>query len=114
MEENRGCELRKSRRAELLMATMINEPVNRSILATWKKHFGTREDVLAPIFYDDFKQGGILFIGMNPSFVPQKIRTIVRDTEFENLDPETFYRWDNIASNEKNVDTCVKIGRYVH
>ena len=114
MEENRGCELRKSRRAELLMATMINEPVNRSILATWKKHFDARGDVYAPIFYDDFKPGGVLFIGMNPSFNPKGFRKVVRDTEFEKLDPESFYLWRNISTHPELVDTCIEIGRHVH
>ena len=92
---------------------VINETINRKILAIWKKHFVSRDDVLAPIFYDDFKQGGILFVGMNPSFSPPKIRLIVRDTEFENLEPESFYRWSNIVSDEKNIDICIKLSKNI-
>lgn len=93
---------------------MINAGINNKILSLWEKRFGVDWNGIAPIFYDDFKTGGILFIGMNPSFAPQKIRTIVKDTEFENLDPEAFYAWSHIAVDTKNVDTCIEIGRYVH
>lgn len=93
---------------------MINEKINRKILAVWKKHFSKDKEVYAPIFYDNFKQGGILFIGMNPSFTPRGVRAIVRGTEFEEIESETFYRWNNIASDPAHVDTCVRIGRLVH
>ena len=93
---------------------MINETINKKILKVWEKHFGKNDGVYAPIFYDDFKLGGVLFIGMNPSFNPRGFRKVVRDTEFENLDPEAFYLWRNIASDPNLIDTCVEIGRHVH
>src|SRR3989344_6159116 len=98
----------------LNLATVINETINRKILKVWQKHFGKSDGVYAPIFYDDFKPGGVLFIGVNPSLNPKGFRKVVRDTEFENLDPESFYRWSNIASNLKHIDICINIGRHVH
>lgn len=93
---------------------MINENINRKILAVWQKHFGTRDDIYAPIFYDDFKRGGILFIGMNPSFNPKGMRPILRGTEFEKLNFESFSKWSSAASDPAHVDTSIRIGRLVH
>ncbi|HEY4498572.1 MAG TPA: hypothetical protein VJH94_00745 [Candidatus Paceibacterota bacterium] len=93
---------------------MVNEKINKRIVALWKKHFGTSDKVYAPIFYDDFEPGGLLFIGVNPSFNPKGSRRAVRGTEFENLDPESFYRWSNIVSDPKYIDMCIAIGRHVH
>jgi hypothetical protein len=92
---------------------MINEPINSKILATWNKHFGTNDKVLAPIFYDDFKQGGLLFVGMNPSFNPKGMRAILRGTEFEKLDFESFSKWNTAMSDPTHVDTSIRMGRLV-
>src|SRR3989338_1375799 len=93
---------------------MINEKINSKILSVWKKHFGASDKVYAPIFYDDFKTGGILFIGMNPSFNPRGIRKIMRGTEFEKIDPETFYNWRTAAQDSAHVDDSIRFGRLVH
>jgi hypothetical protein len=93
---------------------VINEKINRKILAVWIKYFGTRDDVYAPIFYDDFKQDGILFIGMNPSFNPKGMRAITRGTEFEKLELESFSKWSTAASDPTHVDTSIRMGRLVH
>ena len=93
---------------------MINEKINSKILSVWKKHFGASDKVYAPIFYDDFKTGGILFIGMNPSFNPRGIRKIMRGTEFEKMDPETFYNWRTAAQDSAHVDDSIRFGRLVH
>ncbi|MBV9349792.1 MAG: hypothetical protein JO026_03505 [Patescibacteria group bacterium] len=93
---------------------MINASLNQKILAVWKKHFGTRKDVLAPIFYDNFKQGGILFIGMNPSFNPQGMRKIIRGTQFEKISPDIFYAWHTAATSPDQVDALIRLGRLVH
>ncbi len=92
---------------------MINEKINRKILAVWKKYFSDNKEVYAPIFYDEFKQGGILFIGMNPSFNPVGVRKLMRGTEFETRDPGSFYSWSNFASNPNSVDDSVRSGRLV-
>jgi hypothetical protein len=92
---------------------MINQIINRKILAVWRKHFGLRSDVYAPIFYDDFKPGGILFVGMNPSFNVPVFRGAVRGTKYEKLNPEHFYRWTTVTSSPVNIDTCIEISRRV-
>lgn len=89
---------------------MINKEINRRILAVWNKYFGTRTDVYAPVFYDDFRQGGILFVGMNPSFNVPVFKGAVRGTKHEKLDPETFCRW-SAADTPNDIDTHVEISR---
>lgn len=92
---------------------MINATINNKILGVWKKHFGANDQVYAPIFYDDFKTGGILFIGMNPSFNPRGVRKIIRNSEFSKLDPDEFYSWNSTSHDASLVDTAIKIGRLV-
>lgn len=92
---------------------MINATINNKILGVWKKHFGADDKVYAPIFYDDFKTGGILFIGMNPSFNPRGVRKIIRNSEFSKLDPDDFYSWRTTAADSSLVDTAIRIGRLV-
>lgn len=90
---------------------MINETINKKILTVWRKHFGTRTDVYAPSFYDDFKRGGILFIGMNPSFTIQGTRRIVRGTKFEEMAEESFWRWDPMLWDATHIDASIEINR---
>jgi hypothetical protein len=98
-------------RASRNSSAVINAKLNKKILAVWKKHFGNDKEVYAPIFFDDFEHGGLLFIGINPSLNPKGQKKVREGTEFEHLDPE-FYRWNNIASNPDYVDTCIKSGRH--
>jgi hypothetical protein len=92
---------------------MVNAPINKKILAVWDKHFGAREDVYAPIFYNEFEQGGLLFVGMNPSFNVPVFRGAVRGTEYEKLDPEELYRWSPKAKTDEHVAVCTAISRLV-
>lgn len=92
---------------------MINAPINKKILALWDKHFGTREDVYAPVFYNEFEKGGVLFIGMNSSFNTPVFRGAVRGTEYEKLDPEVLYKWNLAAKTDEHVAICTNISRLV-
>jgi len=89
-----------------------NEKINSKIVVLWNKYFKDNGDVYAPMFYDDFKQGGLLFVGMNPSFSDRGFRTILRGTEYENIVPTSFLKWKNISSNLKLIDDCINIENY--
>lgn len=91
---------------------MKNEKINSKIVTLWNKYFKDDTIVYAPMFYDDFKQGGLLFVGMNPSFSESGFRTILRGTEYENNDPSTFLKWKNISSNLELIDDCINIENY--
>ena len=52
---------------------MRNEEINSKIVTLWNKYFKNDQDVYAPLFYDEFKKGGLLFVGMNPSLVHEDL-----------------------------------------
>lgn len=85
--------------------------INQKITDLWKKHFGDSDQVYAPLFYGDFNHDGILFVGCNPSFSKKGFSNFLRDTEYKNINPETFFVWKNILSDPKNISTCVAIDR---
>ena len=91
---------------------MYQKTINKRITELWKKHFGDSDQVYAPIFYKDFNQDSILFVGLNPSFSKKGFRTFLRGTEYENIDPETFFIWKNVLSNPKNIEKCVDIDKH--
>jgi hypothetical protein len=93
---------------------LINEKINSKIFALWKKRFAASDKVYAPIFYDDFKTGGILFVGMNPSFNPRGISKMMHGTEFNEMEPATFYSWSTAMSDPAHIDTSIRFGRLVH
>lgn len=88
---------------------MKNEKINSKIIALWNKYFQNNTEVYAPMFYDDFNQGGLLFVGMNPSFSESGIRTILRATQYEHIDPSSYFKWKNISSNLRLVDDCINV-----
>lgn len=88
---------------------MINQKVNSKIVVLWNKYFEGREDVYAPLFYDNLKTGSLLFAGVNPSFSVSGYKSVMKDTEYADLNPEKFFTWRNISSNLKHVDDCVAV-----
>lgn len=91
---------------------MINQKINSKIVTLWDKYFEGMEDVYAPLFYDNLKTGSLLFIGVNPSFSVSGYKSVMKDTEYADLDPEKFFTWRNISSTLKYVDDCVTVERY--
>lgn len=93
---------------------MKNEKLNSKIVSLWNSHFKNNSEVYAPMFYDDLKSGGLLFVGMNPSFSERGFRTILKGTEYEDIDPVSFFKWKNISSNPKFIDDCIKVENYAY
>lgn len=93
---------------------MRNEEVNSKIVALWNKYFKDDKDVYAPLFYDEFKKGGLLFVGMNPSFSARGFKTILQNTEYKDMDPVTFFKWSNISANPALIDDCIKVENYAY
>jgi hypothetical protein len=88
---------------------IINSKINEKIISLWNKYFGDRDDVYTPLFYDDLKNDSILFVGVNPSFSANEIKKIIKGTEYEHIQPETFFTWKNVSSNLEHVNDCIKI-----
>ncbi len=93
---------------------MKNEKINSKIIALRNKYFQNDPDVYAPMFYDHFKQGGLLFVGMNPSFSERGFKTILKGTAYEKIDPVSFLKWSNISSNPELVSDCIKVESHAY
>jgi len=91
---------------------MRNEEINSKIIALWNKYFKNDPEAYAPLFYDEFKKGGLLFVGMNPSFSARGFRTILQNTEYKDMDTATFFKWSNISANLALIDDCIKVETY--
>jgi len=93
---------------------MRNQEINSKIVALWNKYFQNDPDVYAPLFYDELKKGGLLFVGMNPSFSAKGFKTILQNTEYKDIDPVTFFKWSNISANPALIDDCIKVENYAY
>ena len=93
---------------------MRNQEINSKIVSLWNKYFKDDINVYAPIFYDEFKKGGLLFVGMNPSFSSRGFKTVLQNTEFKDMDPEIFFKWSNISMNPALIDDCIKVENYAY
>jgi hypothetical protein len=91
---------------------VINAAINSKILSIWRKQFGS-QDVLAPIFYDDFKAGSVVFVGVNPSTNSRGLRKMLAGTPYADYDLDLIHRWSNIAAKPERIDDSIAIGRYV-
>lgn len=91
---------------------MKNKKINQKIIELWNKYFADNSEVCAPLFYEEFKKNSLLFVGMNPSFSARGFNSILKDTEYTDLDPTVFFKWSNISSNLNLVDDCIKIENY--
>lgn len=59
---------------------MRNQEINEKIIDLWKKNFKTDSDVKVPMFYDLPSDGGILFIGMNPSDSEMALNVLLKES----------------------------------
>lgn len=66
------------------------------------------------MFYDDFKQGGLLFVGMNPSFSERGFKTILKGTKYEKTDPVSFFKWRNVSSNPDLINDCIAVETHAY
>ena len=89
---------------------MENRSINYDIINLWKKNFNDNYQALGPIFYGKFNKECVLFIGCNPSFSERGFKKILKDTEYEKIDPKDFFKWKKILDNlEYNVNECILI-----
>lgn len=69
--------------------------VNLKSFQLWEQTFEDADNVLVPHLYPSLKKDAILFIGLNPSFSQKGYSSLLRHTEFSNLEPSNFYHWRN-------------------
>ncbi len=92
---------------------MENTYINSKILKVWKDYPSESGEYL-PLLYPEFKQGGILFVGLNPSFSDKSFKKILKGTEYEGINIKEklnkknndydFLIWLERRANEK--DAC--------
>lgn len=78
------------------------------------KYFSENPDVYAPLFYNELHRDRLLFVGMNPSFSARGFRMILKDTEYADIDPTSFFKWKNISANPDLIEDCIKVEKYAH
>ena len=93
---------------------MKNHLINQKIVNIWNKYFSNDPNVYAPIYYDELKKSCLLFVGMNPSFSARGFKTILKDTEYAAIDPTSFFKWQNISSNQDLINDCIRIENYAY
>lgn len=82
---------------------MKNKKINEQIINVWKEFEHADPNLLAPIFYDDFKKKRpILFISLNPSFNKKAIKKFLKETHYKNYD----FVWSKVS--KKNPGEYVK------
>jgi hypothetical protein len=89
-------------------------PINKQIVKLWNKYFPDSAEVYAPLFYNKFVTGGIVFVGINPSFSEHAHKHIFRETELGTKDSSKFFLWKNIANNQDNIKLCLESERLAH
>ncbi|HLC54035.1 MAG TPA: hypothetical protein VJK07_00205 [Candidatus Nanoarchaeia archaeon] len=75
---------------------MAGNEINNKISDLWKKYPEEIRGKYHPLYYPDFNKGGLLFIGINPSFSPKGFRQALKDTEYEGTNPKEFYNFTNL------------------
>lgn len=93
---------------------MRNPEINQKIVTLWNKHFTGNTDVYAPLFYDELHKDRLVFVGMNPSFSARGFKTILKDTEYADTDMVSFFKWQNISSDLKLIEDCIKMENYAY
>ena len=92
---------------------MENEHINSKIIKVWDD-YPTESGEYLPILYPEFSQGGILFVGLNPSFSDKSFKKILKGTKYEGINIKEklnkknndydFLIWQEGRANEK--DAC--------
>jgi hypothetical protein len=101
---------------------MINPKINQEIISLWHKYFdkyepgktpvsskGEFDNVKAPMFYAEPKQGGILFIGMNPSSVNDDVSKKIKEKFFDFNNPKLLWQNFRNKSDEDVINMIVNI-----
>ncbi|MFH1031212.1 MAG: hypothetical protein V1767_01375 [Chloroflexota bacterium] len=75
--------------------------VNQEIMKLWetceKELRSVNKYLPIPLIYNSMERDVLLFIGSNPSFIPDKWVKILKKTNFKDIPPEFFLNWSNRA-----------------
>lgn len=81
---------------------------NQAILDIWyDPQFGLQaHQPLMPMVYPDLREGGIVSMGLNPSFSKAAFSAFLHGDEWADFDPEAFYGWKHDRGDFDLVRAC--------
>jgi hypothetical protein len=92
------------------MIGMDNVIFNASAIGIWEKYFEPAEDLFIPLILPPLVHGGVLFVGINPSFSPDGFKRCLTGTPFAEVDPQEFFHWRNRGSLD--LEKAIQIEQY--
>lgn len=89
----------------------LNE-LNAELERIWKDVVQDDPKEYAPVLFNLQKPGGIVFVGLNPSFSDDGWKTSLKNPRYKDIDPRTFFRWPRPL--EFNADLAHELDRLAH
>jgi hypothetical protein len=83
----------------------FEDGINKKLVAIWEDEFTDNDDVLVPIFYPKLARNSMLFVGMNPSFNENRMRSLLMYANYPDLEVGSYFKW----RNRKEFDPKVSI-----
>ena len=73
----------------------LADEINHEILDLWDapEHGLASKQPPMPLLYPELTGGGLVFVGLNPSFSDKAFRQFLRGDEWSGFEPEPFYAW---------------------
>lgn len=87
----------------------MHREINTQIEKLWMEYEKDERTELAPLFYNEFKREGLLFVGCNPSFPEGALATRLRRKFPEVPELRSFFNWSNVRDNRAIIDELLKI-----
>ncbi len=81
---------------------MVVDEVNERVMELWKEHVNF-DDARVPLIYPSLETGVLLFIGLNPSFVPTELARIL---QLEAILVKNLFSWK--GHTEDSIEECKK------
>ncbi len=90
--------------------------INEKILNLWKE-FSEKQQLptkLFPLLYNKFKYNQLLFIGLNPSFKAEVMKSLGIESEIltDEDDVEAVYRWNNSPTDLSKIEMIINLDSY--
>ncbi len=86
--------------------------LNDQIVQLWSEYFDDSKDVYAPYFYKPLTKGSLAYVGVNPSFSIPAIERITQGTEYEGIDVEKFFNWQEVKNDTSRIADLVRFEEY--
>jgi len=75
----------------------LSTKINKEAVELWQNYFDANADVWMPLIYPPLVERCLVFVGLNPSFSKRGFSRILKDTIYEDINPEEFYHWRNMS-----------------